>query len=135
MLARAPGVVQLWGCMNSDVTREIDLPASPDEVWKQVADSDRLGDWLDADVELDARPGGAGSFRFADGEVRRALVREVEPGERLAFTWWPLTGEDVGRATTVTITIEPTGSGSRLRLVESAPARSRALAGAAGAVA
>jgi uncharacterized protein YndB with AHSA1/START domain len=116
--------------MNADVTREIDLPASPDEVWKQVADSDRLGDWLEADVELDARPGGSGSFRFADGEVRRALVREVEPGERLAFTWWPLTGEDVGRATTVTITIEPAGAGSRLRLVESAPARSRALAGA-----
>jgi uncharacterized protein YndB with AHSA1/START domain len=116
--------------MNSDVTREIDLPASPDEVWKQVADNDRLGDWLEADVELDARAGGSGSFRFADGEVRRALVREVEPGERLAFTWWPLTGEDVGRATTVTITIEPAGAGSRLRLIESAPASSRALAGA-----
>ena len=56
--------------------------------------------------------------RFADGEVRRALVRDVEPGRRLAFTWWPLTGVDVGRSTSVTITIEPTGAGSRLRLVE-----------------
>jgi uncharacterized protein YndB with AHSA1/START domain len=116
--------------MSSDVTREVELPAPPDEVWEQVADSDQLGDWLEADVELDARPGGSGSFRFDDGEVRRALVRDVEPGERLAFTWWPLTGEDVGQATTVTITIEPAGAGSRLRLVESPPARSRALAGA-----
>ena len=116
--------------MSSDVTKEVELPASPDEVWEQVADSDRLGEWLEADVELDPRPGGSGSFRFADGEVRRAMVRDVEPGRRLAFTWWPLTGEDVGRSTSVTITIEPSDVGSRLRLVETAHARARAVAGA-----
>jgi uncharacterized protein YndB with AHSA1/START domain len=113
---------------SEDVTREVELPASPDEVWEQVAESDQLGEWLEADVELDARPGGTGSFRFADGEVRRALVRDVEPGHRLAFTWWPLTGAEVGRATTVTITIEPSDAGSRLRLVESPRARARARA-------
>jgi uncharacterized protein YndB with AHSA1/START domain len=116
--------------MSADVTREVDLPASPEEVWEHVTESDQLGDWLEADVELEPRPGGSGSFRFADGEVRRALVRDVEPGQRLAFTWWPLTGEDVGRATSVTITIEPTDAGSRLRLVESSSARARAVAGA-----
>jgi uncharacterized protein YndB with AHSA1/START domain len=114
--------------MNSDVTREIDLPAAPEEIWKQVAESDRLGDWLDADVEIELRPGGAGTFRFAGGEVRRAMVRDVEPGRRLAFTWWPLTGDDVGRTSTVTITIEPRDDGSRLRLVESPVARARAAA-------
>ena len=116
--------------MNSDVTREVDLPASPEEVWEQVTESDQLGEWLEADVELEPRPGGSGSFRFADGEVRRALVRDVEPGQRLAFTWWPLTGDDVGRATSVTITIERTDAGCRLRLVESARARARAVAAA-----
>jgi uncharacterized protein YndB with AHSA1/START domain len=114
--------------MNSDVTREIELPAAPDEVWEQVAESDRLGDWLEADVQLELRPGGAGTFRFPDGEVRRALVRDVQPTHRLAFTWWPLTGDDIGRTTTVTITIEPSDSGSRLRLVESPTARARATA-------
>jgi uncharacterized protein YndB with AHSA1/START domain len=114
--------------MNSDVTREVELPAAPDEIWQQVAESDQLGEWLDADVELEVRPGGAGTFRFADGEVRRAMVRDVEPGRRLAFTWWPLTGERLGRATTVTITIEPSNDGSRLRLVESQTARARAAA-------
>ena len=114
--------------MTADVTREIELPATPDEIWEQVAASDRLGDWLDADVEIEVRPGGAGTFRFADGEVRRAMVRDVEPGRRLAFTWWPLTGERMGRATTVTITIEPSNEGSRLRLVESQTAHARAAA-------
>jgi len=114
--------------MNSEVTRDVELPAPPDEVWEQVAESDRLGDWLDAEVELELRPGGTGTFRFADGEERRAMVREVEPGRRLAFTWWPLTGADVGRATTVTITIAPTDGGCRLRLVEPPSARARAAA-------
>ena len=115
---------------SDDVTREVDLPAEPGEVWRSVTEPDQLGDWLEADVELDPRPGGSGSFRFADGEVRRALVRDVEPGRRLAFMWWPLTGADVGRTTTVTITIEPCEVGSRLRLVESPRARARARAGA-----
>jgi uncharacterized protein YndB with AHSA1/START domain len=114
--------------MSSDVTREVDLPAPPDAVWEQVTDSDDLGDWLEADVDLELRPGGAGTFRFADGEVRRAMVRDVDPGHRLAFTWWPLTGEGVGQPTTVTITIEPHRDGSRLRLVESPGARARATA-------
>jgi uncharacterized protein YndB with AHSA1/START domain len=122
-------VVQLWGCMSpEDVTREIDLPAAPDEVWRSMTEPEALGEWLEADVELDPRPGGSASFRFADGEMRRAFVRDVEPGRRLAFTWWPLTGAEVGQATTVTITIEPAGAGSRLRLVESPRARTRARA-------
>jgi uncharacterized protein YndB with AHSA1/START domain len=117
--------------MNSgDVTREVELSAEPDEVWRSVTEAEPLGDWLEADVELEPRPGGSGTFRFADGEVRRAFVRDVDPGHRLAFTWWPLTGDDVGRTTTVTITIEPHDGGSRLRLVESPRARTRAVAAA-----
>jgi uncharacterized protein YndB with AHSA1/START domain len=101
-----------------EIEREIELAAAPEEVWQQLVDDESLGEWLEADVELDVRPGGAGSFRFADGEVRRAMVREADPAQRLAFTWWPLTGTRVGVSTTVVITIEPLADGSRLRLVE-----------------
>jgi uncharacterized protein YndB with AHSA1/START domain len=113
------------------VEREVELPAPPDEVWHAVTDAGELGDWLDADVELDLRPGGAGTFRFPDGEVRRAMVREVDEGERLSFTWWPVTGPDVGRTSTVRIEIAPHERGSRLRLVETASARTRTRALAA----
>jgi uncharacterized protein YndB with AHSA1/START domain len=129
-VAAARRFVQPCGCMSPDVSREVELPATADEIWQQVTDNDRLGDWLDADVDLDARPGGAGTFRFADGEMRRAMVRDVEPGRRLSFTWWSLTGASVGRTSTVTITIEPGREGCRLRLVESFEARARAGAGA-----
>ena len=112
------------------VEREVELPAAPDEVWHAVTDADVLGDWLEADVELELRPGGAGTFRFPDGEVRRAMVREVDEGARLSFTWWPVTGPGVGRTSTVSIEIEPHAGGSRLRLVETMSARRRALAAA-----
>jgi len=116
------------GC--DQVEREVELPAPPDEVWHAVTDADVLGDWLGADVELELRPGGAGTFRFPDGQVRRAMVREVDEGARLSFTWWPVTGPDVGRTSTVSFEIEPHAGGSRLRLVETMSARSRMLAAA-----
>ncbi len=109
------------------VERQVELPAPPDEVWHAVTDAGALGDWLDADVELEVRPGGAGTFRFPDGEVRRAMVREVDEGERLSFTWWPVTGPGVGRTSTVSFEIEPHDGGSRLRLVETMSTRTRVL--------
>jgi uncharacterized protein YndB with AHSA1/START domain len=114
--------------MPEQVEREVEVPAPPDEVWPALTDPERLGDWFDADVDLEVRPGGAGSFRFADGEVRRAMVREVDENERLSFVWWPLSPAGVGPTTTVTITLEPTGTGSRVRLVESTMARAKAVA-------
>ncbi len=114
--------------MSERVEREIEVPAPPAEVWPALTDPERLGDWFDAEVELEARPGGTGSFRFADGEVRRAMVREVDEGERLSFLWWPLSPAGVGPTTIVTITLEPSGAGSIVRLVESTMARARAVA-------
>ena len=112
------------------VEREVELPAPPAEVWDAVTDAEVLGDWLDAEVELDLRPGGAGTFRFPDGQVRRAMVREIDEGARFSFTWWPVTGPRIGRTSTVSIDIEPAGAGSRLRLVETMSTRTRLLAAA-----
>jgi len=34
------------------------LPPTPEEVWPALTEPARLARWLDADVELDSRPGG-----------------------------------------------------------------------------
>ena len=65
-------------------------------------------------VELDARPGGEGVFRWDDGEVRVAHVEEVVPGERLGFRW----SDGDGAESTVTIDLEDIDGGTRLRVVE-----------------
>jgi uncharacterized protein YndB with AHSA1/START domain len=109
------------------IRREIVLPAERDEVWDALTDADRLEDWFANDVELDLRPGGGASFRWANGEERHAVVTEVEPERRLAFDW-----EDEG---TVEFTLADDADGTRLVVVESSPAWSTALELQASAVA
>ena len=101
------------------IRKEIVLPATRDDVWEALTDADRLEDWFANDVELDLRPGGSASFRWANGEERHATVREVEPERRLAFDW-----EDEG---TVEFTLADDADGTRLVVVESSPAWSTAL--------
>ena len=101
------------------VEREIVFPASPTEVWEALTEPDRLEEWFATEVELDVRPGGAGVFRWGDGEERRAVVREVEEAERLVLDW-----EDDGE---VVLELEEVDGGTRLRVVETSPEWSTAL--------
>jgi uncharacterized protein YndB with AHSA1/START domain len=122
-----------------EVTREIVLPAAPDEVWEALTDPERLSEWFANDVELDARPGGRGVFRWDDGETRHATVDELVPGERLGFAWT----DGNGAESHVTIALEEAEQGTRLRVVETPSALAgewavglevQALAAVAGAV-
>jgi uncharacterized protein YndB with AHSA1/START domain len=102
-----------------EVTREIVFPASPDEVWDALTDPEQLEEWFANDVELDARPGGAGIFRWDDGDERRAKVLVSEPGERLVLDW-----DDEGE---VEFQLEEVEEGTRLLVRESTQEFSTAL--------
>jgi uncharacterized protein YndB with AHSA1/START domain len=101
------------------IRKEIVLPAPREEVWAALTEEDRLEDWFANHVELDLRPGGGASFRWSNGEERHAVVTGVEPEERLAFAW-----EDEGE---VELTLADDEAGTRLTVVETAPAWSTAL--------
>jgi uncharacterized protein YndB with AHSA1/START domain len=101
------------------IRREIVLDAPREEVWEALTDPERLADWFANDVELDLRPGGGARFRWSNGEERHATVTEVEPEERLAFAW-----DDDGE---VELTLADDEDGTRLTVVETAPAWSTAL--------
>ena len=96
-----------------EFTREVDFPASPDEVWDALTDPDQLEEWFANDVELDAREGGEGVFRWDDGEERRATVREIDEPRRLVLDW-----DDEGQ---VVIELEAGEGGTLVRVVETAP--------------
>jgi uncharacterized protein YndB with AHSA1/START domain len=102
-----------------EVTREIDFPVPPDEVWEALTDPDQLEEWFANDVELDPREGGAGVFRWDDGDEKHATVVVSEPPERLVLDW-----DDDGE---VEFTLEETEDGTRLRVRESTPEFSTAL--------
>ena len=101
------------------IRKEIVLPATRDEVWEALTDPRELERWFANDVDLDLRPGGGATFRWGNGESRRATVTEVEPGERLAFEW-----EGEGE---VEFTLADEAEGTRLTVVESSPAWTTAL--------
>jgi uncharacterized protein YndB with AHSA1/START domain len=101
------------------IEREIVFPASPDEVWEALTEPSRLEEWFATEAELDPTPGGEGVFRWGDGDERRAVVREAEPGERLVLDW-----EDDGA---VVLELEEVEGGTRVHVVETAPHWSAAL--------
>lgn len=96
-----------------DVEREITVEAAPGEVWESLVEAERLEEWFANEVELDARPGGEGRFRWDDGEERHAVVRELDEPRRLVLDW-----DDDGA---VAIELVEVDGGTRVRVVETAP--------------
>ena len=100
-----------------EVTRELVLPAPPDEVWEELTDPSRLEEWFASEVELDLEEGGEGHFRWENGEERHAVVEEVDEGRRLAYTW----SDETGRQTHVEFELDEVEEGTRVVVTESAP--------------
>jgi uncharacterized protein YndB with AHSA1/START domain len=96
-----------------EIEREIVVPESPTEVWEALTEPERLEEWFASEVELEARPGGEGVFRWGDGDERHAIVRELEEAEKLVLDW-----DDGG---SVAIELEPCVDGTLVRVVESSP--------------
>jgi uncharacterized protein YndB with AHSA1/START domain len=103
-----------------DVRREIVLPSPVEEVWSAMTEAERLEDWFANDVELDLRPGGRASFRWENGEERAAVVEEVDAERRLGLRWT--------EGGSVVLELAEVPDGTRLRVVESSPDFSTALA-------
>jgi uncharacterized protein YndB with AHSA1/START domain len=111
--------------MTDLIQRQLDLPASPAEVWQALTDPAWLESWLADAVLLELWPGGEAQF-IVGGRVRTGWVEEVcAPGDegheegagRLAF-WWAQDGEP---ATRVELALSPLERGTRLRVSETRP--------------
>ena len=94
--------------MDPIVEREMELSASPEEVWESLAEPA----WLAEDASIELRPGG--EVRAGD---RSGFVEEVDEPRRLAF-WW---GDDGKESTRVELTLEEAPEGTLLRVAESRP--------------
>jgi uncharacterized protein YndB with AHSA1/START domain len=101
------------------IRKEIVFPVPREELWDALTDAERLEEWFANEVELDLRPGGGASFRWSNGEERHATVTTVEPERRLSFAW-----DDEGE---VEFTLDDDEDGTRLTVVETAPAWTTAL--------
>jgi uncharacterized protein YndB with AHSA1/START domain len=87
--------------MVAHVERSIVLEAPAERVWEALVDEP--GDWYEADVEIEARPGGRVRV-----DERRGTVEVYEPARSLSFrVWAPPRPERQLEGTRVTFVLEP----------------------------
>lgn len=101
------------------ISFEFDLPHSPQKVWRALTDPVLLAEWLLPVVGFALEPGAAFTFKTQpypgwDGTVNCRLL-EIETHRKLSYTW--IVGDALD--TVVTFSLTPTGSGTRLLLVQS----------------
>jgi uncharacterized protein YndB with AHSA1/START domain len=103
-------------------TLERSYPVPPAQVWARFVQPELMETWfcpnpaLDVHCTLDVRPDGAWRCEMGPYAVSGSYT-EVEEPSRIGFTWdW---AHDDDPVTTVTVTLEPEGSGTHLRLEHS----------------
>jgi uncharacterized protein YndB with AHSA1/START domain len=105
------------------------IPAPPERVFEYWTEPELVAKWFgpgDFDVpnsHLDLRPGGKWrtTIRSPEGQLRTVsgVYSTIDPPRRLVFTWaWDDDNGVRGHETQVTVTLEPTPGGTRLRLVQ-----------------
>ncbi len=100
------------------ITREMDVPAGREEVWRRLTEPDRLSEWLADEVSVELAPGGDLRVRTEEGEERTGWIEEVEEPRRLSF-WWQSDREQ--EASRVQLELEDTAEGTHVTVTESRP--------------
>jgi uncharacterized protein YndB with AHSA1/START domain len=101
------------------IERTVELAARPERVWAALTTAEGLGAWFGDEAAIDLRPGGAAWMKWAGRYTVDMRVERVEEPTVFGFTW-QISGlpEDDPRRTYVEFTLEPAGTGTRLRVVE-----------------
>jgi uncharacterized protein YndB with AHSA1/START domain len=103
------------GTLNEALDREIAISARRETVFRFFTDSERFARWWGEGSRIDARPGGAVSIRYPNGIAVTGEVVEIEPPQRIVFTYG-YTGTVPADFSRVTITLDETGSGTLVKL-------------------
>jgi uncharacterized protein YndB with AHSA1/START domain len=97
--------------------RSLVIHAEPTAVFRFFEDSERWASWWGAGSTIEAKPRGRVRIRHAEGVDVVGEVIEVEPPRRIVFSYGFLDRKgDAAGDSRVTITLEPLGQSTRLRL-------------------
>lgn len=114
--------------MSDRIEKEIELNAPVPRVWQAITDYQEFGRWFGVDLEAPFVVGKAArghpTHEGYEHLVWEVVVQAIEPEHRFAFTWHPYAvQEDYDYAseppTLVEFLLEPTATGTQLRIVES----------------
>lgn len=99
------------------ITKTANLPVSPDDAFALITEPERLRRWMTVTARVDLRAGGTYRWTITPGNIVTGTITEIEPGKHISFTWsYDWDGEPAPDAL-VTITVEPSGTGSLVTLV------------------
>jgi uncharacterized protein YndB with AHSA1/START domain len=101
------------------IEREIRVDASPETVFEFFTDPEKMVRWKGSAATLDPRPGGIYRVAMHTQAVARGEYVEVDPPNRIVFTWgWEGGAHPPEPGTsTVEVTFTPDGDGTVVRLV------------------
>ena len=98
------------------VSRSIEIKASPGTVWRWLATPEALRRWINPNLEIDLRVGGAYRMHEVDGDTWiSGTVLELNPEKSLILSWIEEGGDWVHPARLV-IALEPVPEGTRVTL-------------------
>jgi uncharacterized protein YndB with AHSA1/START domain len=102
------------------IERTVQLGHPPDQVWAALTTAEGLAAWFGNEATIDLRPGGSARMRWTGGETAEMRVERVEEPRVFGFTWHIFgLPENDPRRTYVEFTLEPSGTGTRLTVIES----------------
>jgi uncharacterized protein YndB with AHSA1/START domain len=93
------------------------LESSPSEVFRYLTEPERYVRWQGVKAELDPRPGGVFRVWMDTDTVASGIYVDVEPPDRVVFTWgWEGNADIPPGSTTVTVILEADGEHTVLLL-------------------
>jgi uncharacterized protein YndB with AHSA1/START domain len=101
------------------IERTLQLAHPPARVWAALTTAEGLGTWLGQRAEVDLRVGGQAKLGWDSGDTATLTIERLEPPHVFGYSW-PINGLPDGdpRRTYVEFTLEPTGTGTTLTMVE-----------------
>ena len=103
--------------MELAVEKDVFVAASPEVVFDYFTKPQLLLRWQADEVDVDVRPGGHMRLRVSSENVAIGEYVTVEPPHRVVFTWgWDGNAGVPPGSSTVEVTLEPEGDGTRVRL-------------------
>lgn len=95
---------------NGEVTieRDVELMATPEQIWERITDSSLISEWMGGDVEIEPRPGGRITFSPEGGPGVWGTVEEVVVHERIQWSW----RTDEGRPSLIEFELSPAEDGT-----------------------
>jgi uncharacterized protein YndB with AHSA1/START domain len=100
------------------LNRTVVIRATPETVFHFFTDSARWANWWGAGSTIEAKPGGKVYIRHPNGVEATGQVLEVQPPERIVFTYGFASGKPMPPGSSrVTIHLTPDDGGTKLHLL------------------